>query len=341
MSIILNSTSDLLKVVTASGSTAIDVHVSWQDYTTTSFSPSRTNTAQITTATTTTILASPAASTQRAVKFISLRNASATVANLVTVEHTDGTTVVTFHAITLYPGDALHYNDTGGGFQYIPALSTLPIPGRLITTALKTSGTTYTTGPFTNKIRIRMVGGGGGGAGCTSVAAAASAGGGGGAGSYLEAFVAVAPNTAYTYAIGGAGSGASGASGGNGSGSTFTVGATTYSTAGGNGAPVATALTTVSAYAGGSGSTGSNGDINGGGMPGEPGITALVATPIVASGSGGSGPWGGGGLGLVAVGGGNAASGFGAGGGGAATGASTIRTGGSGTAGALIVEEYV
>jgi hypothetical protein len=83
-----------------------------------------------------------------------------------------------------------------------------------------------------------------------------------------------------------------------------------------------------------------NGDLNAGGEPGRPGVVLIVATPIVASGPGGPSVFGGGGLGIVAVGNGNNASGFGAGGGGSATGASAVRTGGNGTAGCIVVEEY-
>ena len=58
----LASTSDLLKVITSAAGT-VAVHASWVDLPNggTSSSPGRTNTADITTATTTTVVASPAA----------------------------------------------------------------------------------------------------------------------------------------------------------------------------------------------------------------------------------------------------------------------------------------
>lgn len=339
--IYLTSTSDLFRVLTGSAG-AIDVYASWVDITGTPpvATPGRTNTAQITGATTTTTVASPAVSTQRTVKFHSWRNASATVANTITVEHTDGTTLVTLVTVTLQPGDQLHYNDNTG-FSYVPATTTIQVPGRLLLTTTKTTGSSFTTGNLTNTLRFRGVAGGGGGGGCTSVAAAAAFAGGGGGGGYMEKTVVVAPATAYAYVIGAAGAGNSGAGGGNGGDSTVTVGGTTYTAKGGTGAAAATASVALTADAGGAGGVvGTNGDINVPGISGEPGLTLLVAGPVGVSGAGGSGPYGAGGIGVTAVGVGSAGTGNGSGGGGAATGASTVRTGGVGTVGLIIFDEY-
>lgn len=343
--ILLTGTSDLVKVVTGTAG-AIDVHASYFDVTGTPqvATPLSTNTAQITSATTTTVVGSPAASTQRNVKFMSVYNSSTTSANTVKVQKFDGSLNTPVYSYTLQPGDAIHYNDNTG-WEYLPSTNTVQVPGRLLQTTVLVSGTTFTTGHFTNSARVRSVGGGGGGAGCTSVAADASAGGGGGAGGYCEKLIAVAPDTSYTYAIGTAGAGNSGAGGGSGGDTTITIGPTggtvLLTAKGGAGAVVATAVSTLSVYAGGTGGVvGTNGDINASGAPGEPGIVLLVATPVVGSGNGGSGPFGAGGLGLAAVGNGNAGTGNGSGGGGAATGAAAVRTGGAGTVGLIQIDEY-
>ncbi len=260
-----------------------------------------------------------------------------------TVQHTDGTTTPTLQAYTLLAGEQLHYNE-GDGWVVIDAAGgrkTAAASGRYLRSTILVSGTTFTTGPGTNTIKVRMVGGGGGGAGCTSVVSAASAGGGGGAGGYAEKTFAVTPNTAYTYAIGAAGTAVSGAAGGNGGDTTFAANGVTVTAKGGTGAPIATAVATLVAYAGGAGGiAGTNGDVNASGDPGKPGIVLITATPIVASGPGASGPFGGGGVGIAAVGAGNAATGNGSGGGGSATGASVARAGGVGTVGLVAVDEY-
>jgi hypothetical protein len=105
---ILSSTSDLLRLTTSSTS-ALDVHVSWTDFTSSSATAGRTNTL-ISTATTTTIVASPAASTQRLVKMFSARNRG-TAAQTVTVLHSDGTNIPEVHKVTLSAGDVLLYKD--------------------------------------------------------------------------------------------------------------------------------------------------------------------------------------------------------------------------------------
>jgi hypothetical protein len=340
--LLLTGTTHKLQVVTASTG-AIDVNASFVDLVSSTVTPGSTNTAQITTATTTDVVAAPAASTQRNIRGLRIRNAHASSSMVVTVQHTDGTTTSTLIKTTLKFGESLTYED-GCGWMVMDAAGALKVnaaTGRFLRTTLLTSGTSFTTGVDTNTIFVRLVGGGAGGAGCTSVAAAASAGGGGGAGSYAEKQFTVTPNTAYTYAIGTAGAGASGALGGNGGNTTFAVSGVTVTAPGGTGAPVATAATSLTAYVGGTGGVAAtNGDVNASGEPGSPGVVLIVATPILVSGNGGSSQFGSGGKSISAVGNGNNATGFGAGGGGAATGASAVRTGGSGTAGCIVVDEY-
>lgn len=110
--LLLASTSDLIRVVTSAAVTT-DVHASWVDMNGSTITPGRTNTL-ITTATTTTIVGSPAASTFRTVKTITIRNRHATTAQDVTVLHSDGTNVPELIKVTLSAGDVLHYHESAG-----------------------------------------------------------------------------------------------------------------------------------------------------------------------------------------------------------------------------------
>ena len=114
----LTGTSDLVRVVT-SGTADIDVHVSGVERTDSpeGFIPIRQNTL-ITTASTTTILSSPASGKQRNAKFIDIKNEHASSANTVTVEMTDGTNVATLFKVTLAAGEEAVLNDAGVWFVY-------------------------------------------------------------------------------------------------------------------------------------------------------------------------------------------------------------------------------
>jgi len=340
--LLLTGTAHKIQIIT-SGTANIDVHTSYMDYTAPSTATPGILNTLITTAATTDVTGSPASGAQRNVQTLIARNSHASSSNTVTVQHTDGTTVSTLLKYTLLAGETLfcldkewYVIDSSGGRKLSPAT------GRYLKTTVITSGTTFTSGPSTNSIFARLVAGGGAGGGCTSVAAAAAAGGGGSAGGYAEKTFAVVPNTVYTIAIGLGGTGASGANGNTGGNTTIAVGGVTVTAFGGLGGILGTALTTLSAYLGGaSPAVSTNGDLNLGGEPGGPGLTLVVATPIVSSGKGGSCQLGPGANGITTVGNGPAAPvGFGGGGGGAATGASTVRTGGNGAPGAIIIDEF-
>jgi hypothetical protein len=103
----LTGTSDLVTLTTTGGAD-IDVQASWVDQTTTAFTPGRTNTL-ITTATTTTVVGSPAASTQRAVTSMKVRNVDVT-SNVVTITHTDGTSAADVWSGTLLAGESVQYD---------------------------------------------------------------------------------------------------------------------------------------------------------------------------------------------------------------------------------------
>jgi hypothetical protein len=214
-------------------------------------------------------------------------------------------------------------------------------PGRYLRTRVFTSGTSFVTSADVSTIVCRLVGGGAGGGGCTSVASAAAAAGGGGGGSEAEKTFSTGPSATVNYVIGAAGNGVSGAAGANATATTVTFGGVTVTAPGGTGGPVATATTALTARLGGAGGVlSTNGDVNGAGQAGAPGVILIVTGAIGVSGAGGSSMFGGGGNGIVAAGNGVNALGFGAGGGGALTGASAVRTGGNGTAGLLVVDEY-
>ncbi len=124
--IILASTSDLIRVVT-SHAAQVEVHASFVDLSGTTVTPGRTNTL-ITTATTATIVASPAASTVRNIKHLNITNDHASQSCIVTVEHSDGTTIIELMSFTLLPGENMIFNEEGRwahrdaqGAEYPPA----------------------------------------------------------------------------------------------------------------------------------------------------------------------------------------------------------------------------
>lgn len=132
--LLMTGTTDLVRVVTdAAGD--IEVHASWLDVTlsTGNVTPGRTNTASITTATTTTVVASPASGDSRNVKHLNIRNNHASQAVLVTVFHTDGTNQEDLMEVTLLAGEALilnqagtwiHYDVNGGMYPQVGAIAT-------------------------------------------------------------------------------------------------------------------------------------------------------------------------------------------------------------------------
>lgn len=342
----LSATTEKLQITPGTTGGDVDVTATYTDRLGTTDTPGTAETNAIGGTTAVDILAAPAAATVRRVRWLSVRNTSATVTStyLITKQNSTGPVTTEVFKTSLGPGEELVLAGNGVWFVYDinGAVKASNQGGRLLKTTVLTSGTTFTTGPSTQKILVTVVGGGGGGGGCSSLASAAAAAGGGGSGAKCQKLFDVTPNTNYTYAIGAAGAGVSNAAGTNGGASSFgPVGGVTLSAPGGLGAPLATAATTLTARAGGDGgATATGGDHNKGGNPGEAGVVLIVATPILASGNGGSALYGDGGLGLVAAANGNNATGNGAGGGGSATGASAVRTGGNGSAGVIIVEEY-
>jgi hypothetical protein len=343
VSIFLSGSTDILQLTTG-GSQSIDMYVSYIDDASGSFTGglAHGNVASISTVT---LLGSPATSTIRNVKFLSLSNKDASTSCQVTlVESPDnGTTKYQLGpSFALGPGQCWTHNDLEG-FVLIDAAGgrvETPLSGRFLKRSYLTSGTSGNFLPSTNTVFIRGVAGGGGGGGVSSGSANGAAGGGG-AGSYLEKTFSIVASagTGYTFTVGGGGTGASGAAGNNGTNSTFVYNSVTYTCNGGTGGPLDTSSAGLQGKLGGAGGTVStNGDLNATGDNGQAGNVDLTAAGI--SGNGGSSPFGGGGLGIAASGTGNNGGGYGAGGSGGLSTTSGARTGGNGTGGLWIVEEY-
>src|SRR6185437_9325682 len=115
--LLLTSTSDLVQVVTGSAGT-INVHASYMDNNAGTITPGRTNTAAITTAATTTVVGSPGSSIQRNLKMLDVFNADASVANLITGKHTDGTNAETLWSGTLLAGEMIVMDEAGLWTKY-------------------------------------------------------------------------------------------------------------------------------------------------------------------------------------------------------------------------------
>ena len=109
--LLLTSTSDLVRVVTTAAAD-IEVHASWVDNNAGTITPGRQNTA-IATATTTTVVPSPAGGVQRNVKALQITNNDASLSCFVEVLHTDGTTPSELMGVTLLPGENLGLREAG------------------------------------------------------------------------------------------------------------------------------------------------------------------------------------------------------------------------------------
>ncbi len=339
--LLLTSTSDLVRVTPAQAA-SIEVHASWVDNASGTITPGRTNTAANSGTSVFTVVGSPGPSTQRNVKFLSVRNDHASASSTIEVDHTDGTNAETLWKGALLAGEAVVMDESGTWILYDAAgvAKANAVPGRFISMTVKTSGTTHTVSNDTNNIRVRCVAGGGGGGNATGNATQTAVAGGGAAGGYVEKWFPVTPNTQYSLTVG-----TGGGSGVNGVDSTFVVGATTITAKGGQtGSQITQTNTTVIMVPGGQGTLSTNGDINGGGDCGKPGVrspgTAATAANTFTSGAGGSSPFGGGGVGSGTAGNGANGTGFGAGGAGGLSNSASANNGGAGSDGVVIIEEY-
>lgn len=122
--IYLPLTTDLIDVVTGSAAT-VDVNCNFIDAAASTLVPSaagKQNTA-ISTATTTTVLSSPASSTTRTLKQMTIRNKDASNSTDVTVRFNANGTAFELHKETLLPGYALIYIEGIGFFLIKPSLN--------------------------------------------------------------------------------------------------------------------------------------------------------------------------------------------------------------------------
>jgi hypothetical protein len=141
--LLLTGTAHLIRVITGAASD-IEVHASWMDNNAGTITPGSTNTASITTATTTTVVGSPASGVQRNVKHLNITNNHATASCQVEVDHTDGTNPVELFGVTLLPGENLvfdatgnwtHHDTQGGEYTYQgPPVANLGITGTIAET---------------------------------------------------------------------------------------------------------------------------------------------------------------------------------------------------------------
>lgn len=344
-----SSSSKINVIVGAAAAVSVHVHCSWLDYATgTGATPGADNQIFTTAAGGTVDAAGSPSSGHRRIKVLSVKNAHASNSIPIDVKHTDGTDAVSVipgnSTITLLSGESFTYIE-GRGWEFFDVSGNVKLsflsPGRFLQKQKLTSGTSFTTGASTYRIRVRGAGGGGGGGGAASAASSGACGAGGGGGGFFEIWLDVLPSTAYTIAIGGAGTAGAntGGTGGTGGNTTITVGGTTYTASGGVGGAGQAAGTTEVGTAPGAGGAVTNGDVQ---SPGESGDFGWRRSGTVGwSGAGGCSVWGGGGASKVAAGAGSAGTGFGGGGGGGLVlNASGAVTGGAGTAGMLYVEEF-
>ncbi|MDB5620767.1 hypothetical protein [Tardiphaga sp.] len=203
-----------------------------------------------------------------------------------------------------------------------------------------TASSTYT--PTTGMIYalVECIGGGGGGGGAVTNAGEIRAGGGGqGGGRSIKRVTAADIGASKAVVIGAAGAGVSGANGT--AGGDTTLGGTICV---GKGGAAGIAGTTSIFGEGGFASTAGTGDITTPGIAGgSGGIGSIAAPAYLPSGAGGSSPYGSGGKPYVntAVTTGYAALGYGAGGGGGVGANAGSATGGAGTAGIVVITEYI
>lgn len=231
--------------------------------------------------------------------------------------------------------------------------SALGADGNLFKKTTYTSGGTHNFDAATVRYRVIVIGAGGGGGGCQAGGGSGTAvtAGGGGSGAIVEGLFDKTASSG-TVAVGSGGAGNDGLSGSNGGNSTFTDGTVSITAQGGRGgASSISSSANAAGSASSSRATASGGNIrNTEGSLGNNGLCFVTGGfAISLGGKGADCPgYGSGGEGgnvrassPSSVANGGAASGYGAGGGGAATAMTTgTRTGGAGTGGLVIIEEY-
>lgn len=140
--LLLDGTTDLLELVT-SAAADIEVHASWADFLAGAITPGRTNTASITTGTTTTIVAAPAASTFRNIRHLNIRNNHGATACDVTVQ-INAAVDETLMKCTLLAGETLVLNAFGRWIHYDVNGGVYPKQGQPVATQAEMETATAT-----------------------------------------------------------------------------------------------------------------------------------------------------------------------------------------------------
>ena len=136
--ILLTSTSDELRLTTSDTPT-VDAYSAAVDLSGSTVTPVR-KTTLFSSATTAAIVASPASTTYRTVKFVVIRNRHASTSNDVTVAHYDGTNTSELIKVTLAAGECLEYEE-GAGWRVRSAsgaFKMMEVVGPTTVTALST-----------------------------------------------------------------------------------------------------------------------------------------------------------------------------------------------------------
>jgi len=116
----LFGTTDKFQLVTSAAAT-IDVYATFVDWLAGAVEPKSPQTTAITTATTTDIVAAPAASTCREVKYLHIRNKGASVASDVTFVIDRSGVDSEIHKVALLAGEELEWTEATGWFTFAPA----------------------------------------------------------------------------------------------------------------------------------------------------------------------------------------------------------------------------
>ncbi len=111
-SISLEGTTDSLEIVTSSAAST-DYTVAWSNVSATALTTPGTGAGNISSATTTPIISAPAASNWRYVRTLTIRNASTTTSNTITVQVDRSAANRTVYSATLGPGELLTFGDDG------------------------------------------------------------------------------------------------------------------------------------------------------------------------------------------------------------------------------------
>ena len=109
--IVLEASTDTLELVTST-SASLDYNCSFTDSTTSAFTPGK-SAGNVASATTTTVVAAPATSTQRNILNCTFRNASTSTANALTLQRDVSGSNRTMFAASLAPGEVLQLTQAG------------------------------------------------------------------------------------------------------------------------------------------------------------------------------------------------------------------------------------